>query len=92
MYLCPPGGLAHVDLTVTELYDAGYRLLTDAMSLHLLAYEALAAGYAELAETGFRIQADRPPADWWKLVEQLHETIGLDHLLAIERGTAHAPR
>jgi methylisocitrate lyase len=92
MYLCPPGGLAHVDLTATELYDAGFRLLVDAMSLHLLVYEILAAGYAELAGPGFRIEPDRPTADWWRLVEQLHETIDLDRLLAVERDAAEAPR
>jgi methylisocitrate lyase len=92
MYLCPPGGLGHVEMTPGELYDAGYRLLTDAMSLHLLVYETLAAGYAELAEPGFELQAGRPSAEWWKLIEQLHETIDLEHLLAVERGAADAPR
>ena len=92
MFLAPPGGLAHVALTLPELYEAGYRLVTDAMSLHLLVFAALQAGYAELAQPGFQLDPGRPAADWWKLVEQLHETIDLDRLLAFERGVAEAPR
>jgi methylisocitrate lyase len=92
MFLAPPGGLAHVGLTLSQLHGAGYRLITDAMSLHLLVYATLQAGYAQLAENGFQLEPERPAADWWKLVESLHETIDLDRLLAIERGTADATR
>jgi 2-methylisocitrate lyase-like PEP mutase family enzyme len=92
MFLCPPGGLAHVELTLSDLYDAGYRLVVDAMSLHLLVYETLATGYEQLAGNGFELQPERPSKDWWTLIEQLHEAIDLDRLLAIERGTAAAPR
>lgn len=88
MYLAPPGGLSHVGLSLEDLHAAGYRIVVDAMSLHLIVYEALKAGYEELAENGFRIQPQRPAADWWSLIGELHETIDLETLLAIERGTA----
>ena len=85
MYLAPPGGLASVELSPAEMHAAGYRILVDAMSLHLLVYEVLARGYAELAGDGFSIEPGRAPADWWGLLERMHETIDLDVLLEIER-------
>jgi len=85
MFLTPPGGLANTGLSLGDLHDAGYRLIVDAMSLQLLVYELLKAGYAELASEGFAIQPGRPPEDWWKIVGELHETIDLDKLLDIER-------
>ena len=90
MYLAPPGGLTHTGLTLPELHRAGYRIVTDAMSLHLSVYATLKAGYLELASEGFAIGRERSAADWWKLVGELHETIGFDALLAIERGAAGA--
>jgi methylisocitrate lyase len=88
MFLAPPGGLAHVELTPVDLHDAGYRILVDAMSLHLRVYASLADGYAQLAEDGFSIDRERTAADWWQLLGELHETVELDSLLAIERQTA----
>jgi 2-methylisocitrate lyase-like PEP mutase family enzyme len=85
MFLAPPGGLATVDVRLEDLHAAGFRIVTDAMSLHLLVYAVLKAGYTELAGNGFQIQA---PRDWWQILEELHETIDLDALLATERGTA----
>ncbi|HTX07815.1 MAG TPA: isocitrate lyase/PEP mutase family protein [Solirubrobacteraceae bacterium] len=90
MYLAPPGGLAHTELSLADLHGAGYRIVTDAMSLHLSVYAALKAGYRELAEDGFSISAGREAADWWTLVAELHETIGFDALLALERGETPA--
>ena len=91
MFLTPPGGLAPTGLTPGDLYEAGYRLIVDAMSLQLLVYETLKAGYEELAREGFAIQSGRPPEDWWKLVGELHETIDLERLLDIERERAETP-
>jgi 2-methylisocitrate lyase-like PEP mutase family enzyme len=88
IYLAPPGGLAHTGLSLDDLYAAGYRIVVDAMSLHLIVYETLQRAYRELADNGFALQPDRPAANWWSLVQGLNETIGLDTLLAIERGTA----
>jgi len=90
MFLSPPGGLAHVGLTPGELNDAGYRVLTDAMSLHLLVYATLKAGYAELAGPGFAIEPQRASSEWWQLLEELHDTIDLAALLAIERAAPAA--
>jgi len=90
MFLAPPGGLTHVDLTPGEMYDAGYRILTDAMSLHLRVYASLADGYAQLARDGFKIDAERPAADWWSLVAELNQAVDLDSLLEIERRTPPA--
>ena len=89
MYLAPPGGLAHTGLTLEELHGSGYRIVTDAMSLHLLVFELLRAGYRELARAGFGVQPGRPAAEWWTLLSELNETVGLERLLEIERGTAH---
>lgn len=90
MFLAPPGGLAHVGLTSAEMYDAGYRILTDAMSLHLRVYASLVDGYAQLARDGFTIDAHRSPADWWGLVGELNQTVDLDALIAIERRTVES--
>src|SRR5262249_18172819 len=87
MFLCPPGGLAHVGLSVAEMHAAGYRILVDAMSLHIRVYESLAAGYAELAD-GFTIDAERPNQEWWDALADLHQTIDLEALLAVERRDA----
>ena len=85
MYLAPPGGLTHVGLTAADLHAAGYRIIVDAMSLQLLVYEVLKDGYAQLAGERFEIAPDRSPAAWWDLLGDLHETVGIDRLLAIER-------
>jgi methylisocitrate lyase len=87
IYLAPPGGLSHTGLSLDDLHGAGYRIVVDAMSLHLIVYETLQRAYRELAENGFALQPERPAANWWSLVQGLNETIGLDTLLAIERGT-----
>lgn len=87
LFLCPPGGLAQVGLTVAEMHAAGFRVLVDAMSLHLRVYESLAAGYAQLAD-GFTIDAERPDQEWWGQLADLHETIDFDALIEIERREA----
>jgi 2-methylisocitrate lyase-like PEP mutase family enzyme len=90
MYLAPPGGLAHTGLSLQDLHAAGYRLVVDAMSLHLIVFEALKAGYGELSQDGFAIQPQRSAAEWWALVTAVNEAVGLEKLLAIERGAAEA--
>ena len=85
MYLAPPGGLAHTGLSLEDLYGAGYRIVTDAMSLHLLVFELLRAGYRELAESGFSIGADRAAADWWALVGELNAILAhMDVLSSVD--------
>jgi 2-methylisocitrate lyase-like PEP mutase family enzyme len=90
VYLAPPGGLAHTGLSLQDLHSAGYRLVVDAMSLHLVVFEALKAGYRELSQDGFAIQPERSAAEWWALVAAVNEAVGLEKLLAIERGAAEA--
>jgi methylisocitrate lyase len=63
MFMTPPGGLAHVGLTLDELGTLGYRIVVDGLSLHLNVYETLAAGYRMLAADGFALRG-RTPAEW----------------------------
>ena len=51
----------------------------------LAAYAAMKSVYAHLAD-GFH-DTSRTPADWSALQQDLHATIGLDKLLAIEKAT-----
>jgi 2-methylisocitrate lyase-like PEP mutase family enzyme len=89
VYLAPHGGLASANLSLRDLGALGYRLVIDGVSLTLLMYEALLAGYRELARPGFAIR--RRPSEWAELQGALHATIGLDHLLAIEKATVEEP-
>ena len=85
MFLSPPGGLMHVGLSAADLHAAGYRIIVDAMSLQLLVYETLKAGYAQLAGEDFAIAPERSLSEWWALLGELHETIEIDTLLSIEK-------
>ena len=85
MYLAPPGGLASVELSPAEMHAAGYRLLADAMSLHVLVYETLRRGYEQLAADGFAIEPGRTKAEWWALLDDMHASIDLETLLDLER-------
>lgn len=90
MHLCRPGGLAALGLSLAEMHALGYRILVDPSAPLLAAYEAMRAAYAELAD-GFAIRS-RPPAAWETLQHALHETIGLDRLLEVERRTVETGR
>ena len=90
MHLCRPGGLAALGLSLAEMHALGYRILVDPSAPLLAAYEAMRAVYAELAD-GFAIRS-RPPAAWETLQHALHETIGLDRLLEVERRTVETGR
>jgi len=85
MLLLAPGGLAALAMTPAELHGMGYRLLVDTSTPLLAAYEAMRAVYTELAD-GFAIRS-RPQADWPHLQAELHDSIGLETLLAVERRT-----
>lgn len=85
MHLCRPGGIASMGLTLPELHQLGYRILVDANTALLAAYEAWAAYYRELAN-GFAI-ASRPPEAWEKIEHAMQATVGLQELLDIERRT-----
>ncbi|MDP6563416.1 MAG: isocitrate lyase/PEP mutase family protein [Alphaproteobacteria bacterium] len=89
MLLLPAHGVAALDLTAVELRSLGYCLLVTPVTPLLAAYEAMRAVYAELAD-GFAIRS-RPVADWQRLQDELHDTIGLEDLLAVERRTVEPP-
>jgi 2-methylisocitrate lyase-like PEP mutase family enzyme len=90
MFLTPPGGMAHTGLSLEDLHRAGYRIVTDAMSLHLLVFATLKAGYEELAQGEFAVRPGWEAAEWWGLIGELHETIELDALLDVERESSPA--
>ena len=85
MHLCRPGALASMGLSLADMHAIGFRILADANTALLAAYEAWAAYYKEAAKT-FSI-ASRSPADWEKLEHAMQDTIGLKALLDIERRT-----
>ena len=85
MYLCPPGGLAAIGLTPGEMHALGFRLLADPSTPLLAACEALQAVYGEL-EAGFALSS-RTPESWHATRDALHDVIGLERLLDIERKT-----
>ena len=85
MYLCRPGGVAASGMTAGELHGLGWRILADPQTLVLAMYENARALYTEMAGE-FAVRS-RPTGDWEKLQHQLHDDIGLDILLDIEKRT-----
>lgn len=85
MYLCPPGGLAAIGLTPGEMHALGFRLLADPSTPLLAAFEAMEAVYRELPD-GFALSS-RTPESWHSTRDALHDVIGLQRLLDIERKT-----
>jgi methylisocitrate lyase len=85
MLLLKPGGLANFDMSLEDMGSLGYRLLADPATPLTAAYEAMRAVYTEMAD-GFTMTS-RPTADWGGLQDDMHDTIGLEELLAVERRT-----
>ena len=85
VYLAPTGGLANCGRSLAELGALGYRLIVDAQTPLLAMYEAIKACYAELAD-GFTITS-RPATAWRAVQNDLHQVIGLEAMLAIEKAT-----
>lgn len=85
MYICQPGGLASLGLTMAEMHGLGYRLIVDPVTPLLAAFEAMKGIYGELA--GDFVVNSRTPEAWRGLQECLHMAIDLDKLLAIEKET-----
>jgi methylisocitrate lyase len=85
MLLTGGGGLAGLDMTPAELHGLGFRILVDAMTPLLAAFEAMRAVYQETA--GDFTLRSRPVADWKVATDALHEVIGLARLIAIEKDT-----
>jgi 2-methylisocitrate lyase-like PEP mutase family enzyme len=81
---------AATGLSPADLHALGYKLFVDASTPLMAAHKALRQCYAALAE-------DRPdpllgPGGSKLEQEKLHETIGLEHLLEIERRTVERKR
>ena len=87
MFLTPPGGLSEVGMTLDELHAVGFRIVVDAFTLHMLVYETLKSGYDALANDGFAIGRDRTQAEWFALVDDMHDVIDIETLLEIERNS-----
>lgn len=85
MYLSPPGGLKQIGLSIKEMGTLGYRIIVDASTPLLVAFEAMAASYKELAKDF--VDDSRPLETWHKLQRKLHDTIEINKLLSIEKVT-----
>ena len=84
MYMAGAGGLAAGELGRAELARLGFRLIVDPTTPLMAAHKALRQCYAALA-------ADRPDpllgAEAGTEQAAVHQTIGLDAMLDIERRT-----
>jgi len=85
MYLSAPGGLKAIGLTIDEMGAMGYRIIVDAVTPLLAAFEAMDVYYRNLA--GGFVDDSRAPEAWRELQGKLHDTIEIDKLLAIEKAT-----
>ena len=85
MLLLKPGGLASLDMSLDDMRSLGYGILVDPSTPLIAAYEAMRGVYNELAD-GFTMNS-RPTTEWTALQEDIHETIGLEDLLEVERRT-----
>ena len=85
MHLYGAGTQSTPGMTPQDMFGLGFRILVDALTPLFAAYEAMAAYYRDLAQ-GFAVPA-RTAASWKAVEEDLHRTIGLARLLAIEKAT-----
>lgn len=84
MYLCKPGGLDSIGMTLDEMGALGWKIVADAATPLLAAYHAWKQVYATLAD-GFTAPATGPA---YKATEhEMLVTIGLDRLIRIEKET-----
>ncbi len=83
--LLPTGGLHALGMCASDLGALGFTLLCDTQTALLAQYHAAHRVYADLAATG----AAPPPAGttWAAITEAVHDTIGIEALLEIERRT-----
>ncbi len=85
MYLASPGGLADIGLSAQEMADMGWKLIADPQTQFLALYDTAKRLYAEMA-AAFSAPR-RTPEAWKALQDELHDDIGLETLLEIERRT-----
>jgi 2-methylisocitrate lyase-like PEP mutase family enzyme len=84
MYMTGAGGLAAAPMSAGELYALGYRLIVDPTTPLMAAHKALRQCYAALARGEADPLLGPEPGNEQARV---HETINLDHMLAVERAT-----
>ena len=84
LFMTGPGGMAQSPLTKAELCALGYRLIVDSMTPVLAMHKALKACYESLFRGEDDPSLGRAPGEEQKRV---HETIGLEAMLAVERRT-----
>ena len=79
------GGLAAMSMSRAELYDLGYRFLVDPMTTLFAMHKAMRLSYEAIArgEPDPTLGDDSPGAE----LEKIHEAIGLERWLAVERAT-----
>ncbi|MEM7252267.1 MAG: isocitrate lyase/PEP mutase family protein [Pseudomonadota bacterium] len=88
VYLCPPGGLAHFDMTPREMGELGYKLLCDTSTGLLAIYETVKSVYENL---GADFADRRRSSDEWRDIQNnLHTDIGLDQKLDVEVRTVES--
>jgi methylisocitrate lyase len=83
--LLPAGGLHGLGMSAVELGGLGFRLLCDTQTALLAQYHALRAVYAGLHASG--AAAPPPGLSWGAVSDAVHQTVGIDALLEIERRT-----
>jgi hypothetical protein len=79
------GQLRRIGLTKAELFALGFRLLVDPVSPVLIFHKVLKQCYEAIARGESASLFD--PEGLRTEQEALHQTIGLDEMLAIERAT-----
>ena len=84
MYMSGAGGMSAAPLSAPELYRLGFRLIVDATTPLMAAHKALRQCYAALATGDIDPLLGPEPG---KEQEEVHRTIKLDHMLAVERAT-----
>jgi 2-methylisocitrate lyase-like PEP mutase family enzyme len=84
MYMAGAGGMSAAPFSASELYELGYRLIVDATTPLMAAHKALRQCYAALAKAEADPLLGPEPG---KEQEIVHQTIKLDHMLAVEKAT-----
>lgn len=88
--LSRPGGPAAMGMTLADFGAAGFRLVCDPQTALLAQYHAAREVYRGLRSPG---GAEAPAGTTWAaLGEDIHETIGIEALLDVERATVERDR